>query len=63
MISVLQFFRRALKLSTSDVMQHLDKMDRRQEIIEREIKHIKGRIDPLAELVESLRGELTDDRS
>jgi DNA transposition AAA+ family ATPase len=52
-----KWLKEALSLSTSDVLQHLDAIDKKQVQMERHLDRIEKRIDPLAELVESMRGE------
>jgi hypothetical protein len=52
---LLKFFKEALSLRTSDVMKHIDKIEKTQAEIKKDVTHLKERIDPLAELVESMR--------
>lgn len=51
------WLRDALTLRTSDVIRHLDAIDKKQVRMEQHLDRIEKRIDPLAELVESMRGE------
>jgi hypothetical protein len=54
---MLRWLRDALALRTSDVIRHLDAIDKKQVQMEQHLERIEKRIDPLAELVESMRGE------
>lgn len=54
---MLNWLREALALRTSHVLRHLDAIDKKQVQMEQHLDRIEKRIDPLAELVESMRGE------
>jgi hypothetical protein len=54
---MLKWLKQALRLKTCDVIKHLDAIDKKQVQMERHLDRIEKRIDPLADLVESMRGE------